>query len=224
MFYNDSFKNWVFDLDNTLYDIRLGLFRKISRRITKFIITKYNLSEHEAKEIQRYYYLKYGLTLRGLIVEKKLQPEEFLEYVHDVDHPELNEDHEIKNHLSKIIGNKMIFTNATFNHAEKILNILNIRQYFDKIIDIKDLDYIPKPDINAYKIFIKKANIKKFELRKTIFVEDTVKNLIPAKEIGMTTVWMQNDMNSNDFNKNLKYVDYNFKNIKFFLKSIKVRC
>ena len=75
MFYNDSFKNWVFDLDNTLYDIRLGLFRKISRRITKFIITKYNLSEHEAKEIQRYYYLKYGLTLRGLIVEKKLQPE-----------------------------------------------------------------------------------------------------------------------------------------------------
>ena len=110
----------------------------------------------------------------------------------------------------------MIFTNATFNHAEKILNILNIRQYFDKIIDIKDLDYIPKPDINAYKIFIKKANIKKFELRKTIFVEDTVKNLIPAKEIGMTTVWMQNDMNSNDFNKNLKYVDYNFKNIKFF--------
>ena len=70
MFYNDSYKNWVFDLDNTLYDIRLGLFRKISRRITKFIITKYNLSEHEAKEIQRYYYLKYGLTLRGLIVEK----------------------------------------------------------------------------------------------------------------------------------------------------------
>ena len=223
MIYNDSFKNWVFDLDNTLYDIKLGLFRKISKRITRFIIMKYNLSENEAKEIQRDYYLNYGLTLRGLIVEKQLKPEEFLEYVHDVEHPELLEDNELKKYLSKIIGNKIIFTNATFNHAEKILNTLNIRQYFDRIIDIKDLKYIPKPDSNAYEIFINKANISKLDLCNTIFVEDTVKNLIPAKEIGMTTVWMQNDLNKNEFNKNLKYVDYNFKNVKMFLKSIKVR-
>lgn len=223
MIYNDSFKNWVFDLDNTLYDIKLGLFRKISKRITRFIMMKYNLSENEAKEIQRDYYLNYGLTLRGLIVEKQLQPEEFLEYVHDVEHPELIEDNELKNYLSKIIGNKIIFTNATFNHAKKILNTLNIRQYFDKIIDIKDLKYIPKPDSNAYEIFINKANINKLELSNTIFVEDTVKNLIPAKEIGMTTVWIRNDLNKNEFNKNLKYVDYNFKNVKMFLKSIKVR-
>ena len=113
MIYNDSFKNWVFDLDNTLYDIKLGLFRKISKRITRFIMMKYNLSENEAKEIQRDYYLNYGLTLRGLIVEKQLQPEEFLEYVHDVEHPELIEDNELKNYLSKIIGNKISFRFVT---------------------------------------------------------------------------------------------------------------
>lgn len=223
MIYYDSFENWVFDLDNTIYDIKLGLFRKVSKRITSFIMNKYNLPEFEAKSIQKDYYLKYGLTLRGLIIEKKLAPDEFLDYVHDVDHPELIKDKQTIDILKKLIGNKIIFTNATFKHAEKILNLLNIREYFDVIIDIKDLEYIPKPNKNSYKMFLKKIKFQNFDLNKTIFLEDTVKNLIPAKELGMTTVWMRNEMNQNDYNCNSDFIDYAFDNFKSFLMSLKSR-
>ena len=95
MIYQNSFQNWIFDLDNTMYDINLGLFKKISNRITDFIMSKYSLDIDQAKKIQKEYYLKYGLTLRGLIVEKKLEPEEFLDYVHDVEHPELKKNDQL---------------------------------------------------------------------------------------------------------------------------------
>ena len=102
MIYQNSFQNWIFDLDNTMYDINLGLFKKISNRITDFIMSKYSLDIDQAKKIQKEYYLKYGLTLRGLIVEKKLEPEEFLDYVHDVEHPELEKNDQLISKLSLI--------------------------------------------------------------------------------------------------------------------------
>ena len=150
MIYENNFKYWIFDLDNTIYDIKLGLFKKISERITNFIVSKYSLDIDEAKKIQKKYYLEYGLTLRGLILEKNLNPEEFLDYVHDVEHPELKKDKYLKSKIEKLQGKKIIFTNATSKHAEKILTILEIRELFDQIIDIKDLDYIPKPDKRSY--------------------------------------------------------------------------
>ena len=60
--YKDSYDFWIFDLDNTLYDINLGVFKKISKRITKFIVDEFQLNEDKAKVLQREMYLKYGLT------------------------------------------------------------------------------------------------------------------------------------------------------------------
>ena len=126
------------DTSNTIYDINLGLFKKISKRITGFIMSKYSLDEEQAKKIQKEYYLKYGLTLRGLIVEKKLEPEEFLDYVHDVEHPELKKNDQLISNIRILEGKKIIFTNATSNHAKKILKILQLEHDFDQIIDIKE--------------------------------------------------------------------------------------
>lgn len=223
MIYENNFKYWIFDLDNTIYDIKLGLFKKISERITNFIVSKYSLDIDEAKKIQKKYYLEYGLTLRGLILEKNLNPEEFLDYVHDVEHPELKKDKYLKSKIEKLQGKKIIFTNATSKHAEKILTILEIRESFDQIIDIKDLDYIPKPDKRSYQKLLECLNVDKEQLKKGIFLEDTVKNLIPAKELGMTTVWIKNSTNKNDFTKNFKSIDYSFNNINEFLDQIKMR-
>ena len=223
MIYENNFKYWIFDLDNTIYDIKLGLFKKISERITNFIVSKYSLDIDEAKKIQKKYYLEYGLTLRGLILEKNLNPEEFLDYVHDVEHPELKKDKYLKSKIEKLKGKKIIFTNATSKHAEKILTILEIRELFDQIIDIKDLDYIPKPDKRSYQKLLECLNVDKEQLKKGIFLEDTVKNLIPAKELGMTTVWIKNSTNKNDFTKNFKSIDYSFNNINEFLDQIKMR-
>ena len=223
MIYQNSFQNWIFDLDNTMYDINLGLFKKISNRITDFIMSKYSLDIDQAKKIQKEYYLKYGLTLRGLIVEKKLEPEEFLDYVHDVEHPELEKNDQLTSKIRILEGKKIIFTNATSKHAKKILKILELEDDFDQIIDIKDLEYIPKPDKRSYKKLIECLNLNKENLDKTIFVEDTVKNLIPAKELGITTVWMKNSINEKDFIKNCNFIDYSFNNLNEFLDTIKMR-
>ena len=223
MIYQNSFQNWIFDLDNTMYDINLGLFKKISNRITDFIISKYSLDIDQAKKIQKEYYLKYGLTLRGLIVEKKLEPEEFLDYVHDVEHPELEKNDQLISKIRLLEGKKIIFTNATSNHAKKILKILELEHDFDQIIDIKDLEYIPKPDKRSYKKLLECLNLNKENLDKTIFFEDTVKNLIPAKELGITTVWMKNSINEKDFMKNCNFIDYSFNNLNEFLDTIKMR-
>ena len=223
MIYQNSFQNWIFDLDNTMYDINLGLFKKISNRITDFIMSKYSLDIDQAKKIQKEYYLKYGLTLRGLIVEKKLEPEEFLDYVHDVEHPELKKNDQLISKIRILEGKKIIFTNATSKHAKKILKILELEHDFDQIIDIKDLDYIPKPDKRSYKKLLECLNLNKENLDKTIFFEDTVKNLIPAKELGITTVWMKNSINEKDFIKNCNFIDYSFNNLNEFLDTIKMR-
>ena len=223
MIYQNSFQNWIFDLDNTMYDINLGLFKKISNRITDFIMYKYSLDIDQAKKIQKEYYLKYGLTLRGLIVEKKLEPEEFLDYVHDVEHPELEKNDQLISKIRILEGKKIIFTNATSKHAKKILKILELEHDFDQIIDIKDLEYIPKPDKRSYKKLLECLNLNKENLDKTIFFEDTVKNLIPAKELGITTVWMKNSINEKDFMKNSNFIDYSFNNLNEFLDTIKMR-
>ena len=223
MIYQNSFQNWIFDLDNTMYDINLGLFKKISNRITDFIMSKYSLDIDQAKKIQKEYYLKYGLTLRGLIVEKKLEPEEFLDYVHDVEPPELEKNDQLISKIRILEGKKIIFTNATSNHAKKILKILELEHDFDQIIDIKDLEYIPKPDKRSYKKLLECLNLNKENLDKTIFFEDTVKNLIPAKELGITTVWMKNSINEKDFKKNFGFIDYSFNNLNEFLDTIKMR-
>ena len=223
MIYQNSFQNWIFDLDNTMYDINLGLFKKISNRITDFIMSKYSLDIDQAKKIQKEYYLKYGLTLRGLIVEKKLEPEEFLDYVHDVEHPELEKNDQLISKIRILEGKKIIFTNASSKHAKKILKILELEHDFDQIIDIKDLEYIPKPDKRSYKKLLECLNLNKENLDKTIFFEDTVKNLIPAKELGITTVWMKNSINEKDFMKNCNFIDYSFNNLNEFLDTIKMR-
>ena len=223
MIYQNSFQNWIFDLDNTMYDINLGLFKKISNRITDFIMSKYSLDIDQAKKIQKEYYLKYGLTLRGLIVEKKLEPEEFLDYVHDVEHPELEKNDQLISKIRILEGKKIIFTNATSKHAKKILKILELEHDFDQIIDIKDLEYIPKPDKRSYKKLLECLNLNKENLDKTIFFEDTIKNLIPAKELGITTVWMKNSINEKDFMKNCKFIDYSFNNLNEFFDTIKMR-
>jgi len=223
MIYQNSFQNWIFDLDNTMYDINLGLFKKISNRITDFIMSKYSLDIDQAKKIQKEYYLKYGLTLRGLIVEKKLEPEEFLDYVHDVEHPELEKNDQLISKIRILEGKKIIFTNATSKHAKKILKILELEHDFDQIIDIKDLEYIPKPDKRSYKKLLECLNLNKENLNKTIFFEDTVKNLIPAKELGITTVWMKNSINEKDFMKNCNFIDYSFNNLNEFLDTVKMR-
>ena len=218
----DTYDYWIFDLDNTLYDIKLSLFKRVSIRITQYIINYFGITKNEALKLQRELYLKYGLTLRGLIVEKKIEPQDFLKYVHDVEFPELKIDNELKSLLSKLKGKKYVYTNASYQHAKNILKLLGVMEEFEYILDIEATDFIPKPNIESYKIMKKKLCLRNKDMDKAIFIEDTARNLVPAKNLGMSTVWMENSFNENDFKKNFTYIDYSFKNVKSFLKFIKI--
>ena len=76
--------SWVFDLDNTLYSPEEEIFSQIDKKMTEFIISKFNVDEEEAFNIQKKYFLEYGTTLSGLMKRKNIDPDEFLEFVHDI--------------------------------------------------------------------------------------------------------------------------------------------
>ena len=218
--FNEKFDHWIFDLDNTIYDFNLGLFRRVSSRMTVYIKDFFDLNEIDALTLQRNMYKKYGLTLRGLMIEKKIDPEPFLEFVHDVDFSELNEDVALKTLLGKIKGKKSIYTNATFKHAKNILKSMGIFQEFEIIFDIKDANYIAKPDPNSYHMMKKKLNLNDKNISKSIFFEDTAKNLKPARELGMSTVWIENDFNRKEADRLREYINFTGSDIKSILNNM----
>ena len=218
--FNKKYDHWIFDLDNTIYDFNLGLFRRVSSRMTEYIKGFFDLNEVDALTLQRDMYKKYGLTLRGLMIEKKIDPEPFLEFVHDVDFSELNEDTPLKTLLGKIKGKKSIYTNATSKHAKNILQSMGIFQEFEIIFDIKDANYIAKPNLNSYLMMKKKLGLNDSNISKSIFFEDTAKNLKPASELGMSTVWIENDFNRKEADSLREYINFTGSDIKSILSNM----
>ena len=218
--FNDSFENWIFDLDNTIYDIKAGLFVKISERITEYIMTKLSFTREEANLVRSDMYKKYGLTLTGLMREYKIDPDEYLDFIHDFMHPELKYEKQLKLSLKNLSGRKFIYTNASQDHAENILSAMGIEAEFEKILDIKATQYVPKPDPKSYEIMLKSFGIFSNQVENSIFIEDTAKNLKPAKLLGLKTVWMENERNLEDYKENAKYVDYKYSDLKSFLNDI----
>ena len=221
--FNDSFENWIFDLDNTVYDINAGVFEKISSRITDFIITALSITREEANIVRSNMYKKYGLTLTGLMREYGIAPDEYLDYIHDVTHPELKYDEQLKLNLKNLTGRKFIYTNASKNHSKNILSVMGIEAEFEKILDIKATQYLPKPDPKSYNIMLKAFGISGDQIGNSIFIEDTAKNLRPAKSLGIKTVWIENDFNLKDYKENSEFIDYKYSDLKSFLNDIDYR-
>ena len=221
--FNDSFENWIFDLDNTVYDINAGVFEKISSRITDFIITALSITREEANIVRSNMYKKYGLTLTGLMREYGIAPDEYLDYIHDVTHPELKYDEQLKLNLKNLKGRKFIYTNASKNHSKNILSVMGIEAEFEKILDIKATQYLPKPDPKSYNIMLKAFGISGDQIGNSIFIEDTAKNLRPAKSLGIKTVWIENEFNLKDYRENSEFIDYKYSDLKSFLNDIDYR-
>ena len=218
--FKNSFENWIFDLDNTIYDIKAGLFVKISARITQYIMEVLSFTREEANLLRSDMYKKYGLTLTGLMREFKIDPDDYLHFIHDVTHPELKYEKQLKLSLSYLSGRKFIYTNASKDHARKILSVMGIEAEFEKILDIKATQYVPKPDPKSYDIMLKSFGIHSNKIESSIFIEDTAKNLKPAKLLGLKTVWMENERNLEDYKENAEYIDYKYSDLKAFLNDI----
>ena len=150
--------------------------------------------------------------------EYNVEPEDFLEQVHNLDYSIIGPDLELKNALHKINGKKIIYTNANLTHANKILKQLDIENIFDEIFDITKANYIPKPDIQPYHQLVNALNIN---AEKAVMFDDIAKNLVPASKIGFTTVWINtgNENYSDDIANSKKFLDYETTNLPLWLNS-----
>ncbi len=178
-------ETWIFDLDNTLYAASSGIFAQIDKRMTEFIAVKYNLAHDAAGEMRLRYYRSHGTTLSGLMEHEGLDPHEFLSYVHDIDLSEIAAPQELRAGLARLPGSRIIYTNGSRAHAQRITEKLGIADLFDAVYDIAAGDYLPKPHLAAYEAFLEAHDIVP---RTAAMFEDMARNLEAPHDLGMTTV------------------------------------
>ena len=212
-----SIKYWIFDLDNTLYSGKTKVFEQVDKKMSKYISNKLNVTIEEAKKIQKNYFYEYNTTLNGMIKNHKIDASEFLEFVHDIDIDFLKKDIKLNEELKKLTGKKIIFTNGSKKHAINITQKIGINQCFDGIFDIVDSKFVPKPGLEPYKKLIEKHKI---DPKLCAFVEDIARNLKPAYEMGMKTIWIENDEPWAKKFSDSNFINYKTNNLAEFLKKI----
>jgi putative hydrolase of the HAD superfamily len=183
-------RNWIFDLDNTLYRADNGVFAQIEARMTDYVERLLNLPRDAARAVQKDLYRQYGTTLNGLMREHDCDAEEYLAYVHDIDLGDLAADPGLKAALESLPGRRFVFTNGCANHAARILDRIGLADSFDAVWDIRTMQFMPKPMAEAYAYVMAAGAVEGPE---AAMFDDIARNLVPARALGMTTVWLKTD-------------------------------
>lgn len=177
--------DWVFDLDNTLYPHHTNLFAQIDVKMTSYVSSLLSLPREEARKVQKQFYLEYGTTLKGLMERYAIDPDDFLEKVHDIDYSWIAPDPALGAAIRGLPGRKFIFTNGDRRHAERTARALGVLDHFDDIFDIVAAKLTPKPARETYDLFLLTHGV---DPRGAAMFEDLARNLASPKALGMTTV------------------------------------
>jgi putative hydrolase of the HAD superfamily len=207
---------WLFDLDNTLYPHDAEFMSLIEGRMTAFVARETGLPRHEAYALQKSYLNNHGTTLAGLIANHGVDPQTFLDEVHDVSMDSLIPDPDLRDALIALPGRNLVFTNGDKNHAERVLKKLQIDDLFEGTFHIGLADYIPKPNLEPFTRMMAAHGV---EPATTAFFEDSARNLKPAYELGMTTVLV----GPHALASSHPFVHYRTDNLATFLKSATVK-
>jgi len=181
----DDVDTWVFDLDNTLYPHHVNLWQQVDVRIRDYVANFLKITHDEAFRLQKDYYRRYGTTMRGLMEEHGLHPDEFLEIVHQIDHSPLTPNPALGAAIAQLGGRKLILTNGTRAHADAVLRRLQIENHFDDVFDIRAAELEPKPQPQVYARFLARHDV---DPNKAAIFEDLARNLEVPHALGMTTV------------------------------------
>lgn len=179
---------WVFDLDNTLYPADCDLFSQIDARMSSYVADLLDTDLGSARRIQKNYFVSHGTTLRGLMDNHAVDPEHFLDTVHDIDVSPLSPAPGLRTALAGLEGRRLVFTNGSRGHAERVLDRLGVADLIDDIFDISAADYRPKPRPETYARFVERFDVAP---EAAVMIEDMIRNLAPAAALGMTTVWLR---------------------------------
>lgn len=176
----------LFDLDDTLYPPSAGVMGQIRERILAYMRIRLELSPEEADALRRRYLREYGTTMRGLQIHHGIEADDYLDFVHDIPlHDYIRPNPALDRALASLPQQKVVFTNASREHALRVLEVLGVSHHFERIVDVRDVDFESKPRLAAYQRVCKLLDLSPEEC---MLVEDNVRNLRPAKELGMTTV------------------------------------
>ncbi len=216
---------WVFDLDNTLYPRHCDLFSQIDVLMTGYVSDLTGLDRVEARKLQKDLYRDYGTTLRGLMETKNIDPQGFLDVVHDIDYSPLPKNPELNDILAKLPGRRLIYTNGSVKHATDTLTAMDVDPgLFEGMFDIVASDFEPKPKAEPFAKFIKDHNVN---AKTSAMFEDLPRNLEPAKANGMVTVLItpqsigdyKVEAWEHDENQE-SYIDHSTDNLDEFLKEV----
>ena len=210
-----AIQHWVFDLDDTIYSPDLRLFQQVKTRILAYLAQHYcQGSSHAALAMQKDLRTRHATTLAGLMAEQQVNPQHFMDYVHDIDLGGLGYDKAIDGGLSRLPGRKLIFTNASTKHAQRILTAVGIDHHFDFTYDIVAAGYRPKPDAAMYGDFIAAARITPAT---AVMIDDMAINLMPAADMGMRTLWLDGGRLAKNGDAKPVYVHHTAPDLKHFL-------
>ncbi len=178
-------ETWVFDLDNTLYPHHVNLWQQVDVRIRDFVAAYLDVPKDEAFKIQKDYYRRYGTTMRGMMTEHGVNADDYLAFVHEIDHSPLDPNPAMGAAIEKLPGRKLILTNGSRAHADKVTERLGISAHFEDVFDIVSAELEPKPARQTYLRFLKQHEV---DPARAAMFEDLARNLVTPHELGMTTV------------------------------------
>ncbi len=210
-------ESWIFDLDNCLYPASANLFELIDIRMGEFIQQLIGCDAAEARRIQKQHFREHGTTLAGLMRSHGIEPSEFLDYVHDIDLARISADPELVRLIDELPGRKFVFTNGDASYAGRVLERLGLANLWDGLHDIHAMNYVPKPDPRSYSALCELHGI---DPARALFVEDMARNLAPAKELGMVTVWIDNGSEQAISGGSRDFIDYRTHDIAAWLAEI----
>jgi putative hydrolase of the HAD superfamily len=168
----------------------------------------------EAKALRAQYFREHGTTMHGLMAVHRVDPHEFMAFVHDVDLSCVPANPELVAALTALSGRKLVYTNGSVPHSENLLKHLGISHYFDDIFDIVASDFAPKPSMAPFRAFVDRYGVKPAG---ALMVEDMAKNLVPAAALGMTTAWVKTGVDWAAIASDADHINYVVEDLAGFL-------
>ena len=182
-------EDWIFDLDNCLYPASSGLFSLIDERMSAYIQRLLSCGPEEARRVQKEHFHRHGTTLAGLMKDHDVEPHEFLADVHDIPVERVDANPRLARALERLPGRKIVFTNGDAPYARRVLDRIGVHDHFDGLHDIHASSYRPKPDPHGYALLCERFGV---DPHRALLADDMIQNLVPAKALGITTVWVDN--------------------------------
>jgi putative hydrolase of the HAD superfamily len=217
-------RNWIFDLDNTLYRADSGVFARIDARMTDFVAALLGTGHDEARVVQKALYRTHGTTLNGLIKVYDIDPDPYLDFVHQIDLSDLHAQPGLVTAMARLPGRRYVFTNGCANHAARILDRVGLTDMIEDIWDIRAGGFVPKPDPLAYERIVAQNGMVAGQ---TAMFDDIARNLVPAHRLGMTTVWLNTNTQEARMGPEFpiasaRHIDHEANDLSAFLNDIRI--